>query len=103
MQNTMTLADIEIAVNGKLAEQDEVIRCIQNLALTPAGTVPLDREFGVDISFLGMPIKTAKNILAIELINKIDKYEPRASVKEVDMTGTVDGQIKIRMVIESAR
>lgn len=102
MQNTMTLADIEIAVDGELAERDEIIRCIQNLALTPAGTVPLDREFGLDASFMGMPIETAKNLLAIELINKIDRYEPRASVKEVDMTGSVDGQIKIRVVIESA-
>ena len=102
MQNTLTLADIEIAVDGELAERDEVIRCIQNLALTPAGTVPLDRDFGLDIGFMGMPIETAKNLLAIELITKIDKYEPRASVKEVDMTGSVDGQIKIRVVIESA-
>ncbi len=102
MQNTLTLADIEIAVDGELAERDEIIRCIQNLALTPAGTVPLDRDFGLDNSFMGMPIETAKNILAIELINKIDRYEPRASVKEVDMTGSVDGQIRIRVVIESA-
>ncbi len=102
MQNTLTLADIEITVDGELAERDEIIRCIQNLALTPAGTVPLDRDFGLDNSFMGMPIETAKNILAIELINKIDRYEPRASVKEVDMTGSVDGQIRIRVVIESA-
>ena len=102
MQNTLTLADIEIAVDGELAERDEIIRCIQNLALTQSGTVPLDREFGLDASFMGMPIETAKNLLAIELINKIDRYEPRASVKEVDMTGSMDGQIRIRVVIESA-
>ena len=102
MQNTLTLADIEIAVDGELVERDEIIRCIQNLALTPSGTVPLDREFGLDTSFMGMPIETAKNLLAIELINKIDRYEPRASVKEVDMTGSMDGQIRIRVVIESA-
>lgn len=102
MQNTLTLADIEVAVDGELAERDEIIRCIQNLALTPAGTVPLDRDFGLNIDFMGMPIETAKNLLAIELITKIDRYEPRASVKEVDMTGTMDGQIKVRVVIESA-
>lgn len=100
---TQTLADIEIAVDGELAERDDIIRCIRNLMLTPAGTVPLDRDFGLNQStFMSVPIETAKNLLAIELIEKIERYEPRASVKEVDMTGTVDGQIKVRVVIESA-
>ena len=102
MQNTLTLADIEIAVDGELAERDEILRCIRNLALTPTGTVPLDREFGLDASFMGMPIETAKNLLAIELIEKIDRYEPRASVKEVELNTTTDGRITAKVVITSA-
>lgn len=102
MQNTLTLADIEIAVDGELSERDDVLRCIQNLTLTPAGTVPLDREFGLSIDFMGMPLDTAKNLFAIELIEKIDKYEARASVKAVEMTDTTDGQLQVKVVIESA-
>lgn len=103
MTDSINLADISISVYGELTEQEDIIRCIRNLALTPAGTVPLDRNFGIDNSFKGLPYETAKTFLAVELINKIYKYEPRASVKEIDMVGTTDGQIEAKVVIQDAR
>jgi len=100
--STMTLADIELNVEGELSEPEDIMRCLRNLVLTPMGTVPLDREFGLDLNFVGLPIGTAQNLLAIELIDKVDRYEPRASVKEVELNTTTDGRITAKVVITSA-
>ncbi len=103
MLNSLNLAEITISVYGELDEQEDIIRCIRNLVLTPAGTVPLDRDFGIDNSFRGLPFETAKNLLAVEIINKIRKYEPRIDMREIAMVGTVDGKIEVKAVIQDAR
>lgn len=96
----MTLKDVEFEVNGSLDQQEDILRCVRNIILTPAGSVPLDRDFGIDQSFLGYPIDAAKNLLAVEIIEKIEKYEPRVSVLEVDFTpAAADGQIMAKVVI----
>lgn len=102
MLNSLNLADISIVVDGELDEKEDIIRCIRNLTLTPAGTVPLDRDFGIDDSFKGLPFETAKNLLVVEIINKIYKYEPRASARGIEMIGTTEGKIEAKVVIHHA-
>lgn len=95
----MTLTDVEFNIRDNLEEQDDVMRCLRNLILTPAGSVPLDRDFGIDQSFLGQPLNVAQNTLAVEIMDKAARYEPRAAVLEVRLTSSVDGQIKAEVVI----
>lgn len=95
----MTLTDVEFNIRDNLEEQDDVMRCLRNLILTPAGSVPLDRDFGIDQSFLGQPLNVAQNTLAVEIMGKAARYEPRAAVLEVRLTSSVDGQIKAEVVI----
>lgn len=95
----MTLTDVEFNVRDELEDQDDVMRCLRNLILTPAGSVPLDRDFGIDQSFLGQPLNVAQNTLAVEIMDKAARYEPRAAVLEVRLTSSVDGQIKAEVVI----
>lgn len=58
--------------------------CLRTLYGTQAGTVPLDREFGIDYDgIVGMPHDVATNALALEIITKTEKYEPRVEVEEV--------------------
>lgn len=95
----MTLTDVEFNIRDNLEEQDDVVRCLRNLILTPAGSVPLDRDFGIDQSFLGQPLNVAQNTLAVEIMDKAARYEPRAAVLEVRLTSSVDGQIKAEVVI----
>lgn len=97
----MTLRDVEFNIRGEMEEQEDIIRCLRNLIMTPAGTVPLDRDFGLDQSFLGYPIDVAQNLLAIEIIDKVARYEPRASVSEVELSGNAEGQIIAKVVITS--
>lgn len=97
----MTLKDVEFNVRGEIPEAEEILRCIRNLIMTPVGTVPLDRDFGIDQSILGLPIDAAQSLLAVEIIDKVERYEPRVSVTEVELTATIDGKITAKVVIES--
>lgn len=97
----MTLRDVEFNIRGEMEEQEDIVRCLRNLLMTPAGTVPLDRDFGIDQSFLGYPIEVAQNLLAIEVIEKVTRYEPRASVSEVELAADAVGQIIAKVVITS--
>jgi hypothetical protein len=92
---------VEFNVRGTLDEQEDVLRCLRNLILTPAGTIPLDRDFGIDNSCLGYPIDVAQNVFAVELIDKVQKYEPRANVVEVSFTPDNNGRITAEVVITS--
>lgn len=98
----MTLSDLIFNVKGTLTEQEDVLRCLRTLVMTPAGTVPLDRDFGIDNSMLGQPMGVAENLLAVELITKVRRYEPRASVQQVELTASPEGNITAKVVITSA-
>ena len=97
----MTLKDVEFNVRGEIPEAEEILRCIRNLIMTPVGTVPLDRDFGIDQSILGLPIDAVQSLLTVEIIDKVEQYEPRVSVSEVELTANIDGQIIAKVVIES--
>jgi phage baseplate assembly protein W len=97
----MTLADVEFNIRGEIPEAEDVLRCLRNLLMTPAGTVPLDRDFGINQAMLGMPLDVAQSLLAVEIIDKVDRYEPRVSVTEVELKPNVDGQIIAKVVITS--
>lgn len=97
----MTLADVEFNIRGELPEADDILRCLRNLIMTPEGTAPLDRDFGLNQGFIGYPIEAAKNLLAVEIIDKVDRYEPRVRVLEVQTTSNSEGEIIAKVVITS--
>lgn len=66
---------------GSEIEQIEVN--LKNLYATKEGTQPLDREFGLNIDFVGDPLPVAKNKFAVEVVRKTAIYEPRVKVTEV--------------------
>lgn len=96
----MTLQDVEFNIRGELPEAEDILRCLRTLIMTPAGTVPLDRDFGIKQDFLGYPVNVAENLLAVEIIDKVDKYEPRVSVTEVGLHATEEGMITAKVVIQ---
>lgn len=63
----------------------DIMRCLQTLILTPEGTVPLDRNFGIDNGILGYPTEVVKNLLTVELIEKTAIYEPRVIIRGVEL------------------
>lgn len=99
----MDLTNVEFRYDSDIDEVEEITRNLRTLLLTPAGTCPLDRDFGLDNSlFLGLPMDVAQNAMAVEIMDKVDKYEPRVTVREVTYTATETGQIIAKVAIASA-
>ena len=99
----MDLTNVEFRYDSSIDDVEGIVRNLRTLLLTPAGTCPLDRDFGLDTSlFLGRPMDVAQNTLAVEIMEKVDKYEPRVTVREVTFTATETGQIIAKVAIASA-
>ena len=68
--------------------------CLETLLSVRAGSQPMDREFGLDIDQVaGYPLDVAKNMIALEIIEKVRTYEPRVEVDNVDFEANTDGQL----------
>lgn len=81
----------DIIIGGKdvdysFVENDLYRSVLQNLAVlysTKKGTVPLYREFGLEMKFVDKPMEVAKVLLMNDVIEATKKYEPRANVVSV--------------------
>lgn len=83
MSYTISASDL-----GKLRfnETDTVNSVIQNIAViltTPLGTVPLYRDFGLDMSFVDKPRPVAEVLMIAPVREAIHRWEPRATVLDV--------------------
>lgn len=72
------------------------------LLSTPAGTMPLDREFGINMDLLDMPPETAKSLYTAEVTKKINQFIPAVRVQEVTWTWNNNGTFSPKVVITSA-
>ena len=92
---------VEIECAHKTDVWQDVLRCLRVLLGSEIGSLALDREFGIDWSFLDQPLLAARAMLETELIQKIRRYEKRVSVKEIQWTGDgLSGQMKPKVVVE---
>lgn len=93
---------MEVALEflNETKEMRNIAACLRVLYGTPVGSVALDRDFGLDWSFLDLPLPAAKARIEGELIRKTAKYEPRAKVREVNWGyDSIHGGIKPKVVI----
>ena len=81
---------------------EEIAQNIRTLLLTPKGTVPLDRDFGIDLSLLDMPIDIAKARLTAEMAAAINRYEPRAKLLSADFSQSepLNGALNVVLKLE---
>jgi len=73
----------------QFSEKNELNAVLQNIAVilsTPMGTVPLNRDFGVDWSFLDKPAPVAKALMVAPVREAIERWEPRATVLGVSFS-----------------
>lgn len=86
-----------------LEGMDEIIQNVKVILNTPKGTVPLDRDFGVDWSIVDTPTTRTFQRLRIDIVKAIEKYEPRVKVKAVEVIPdemVMDGIFKVRLKCE---
>ena len=62
---------------GKIAES---IRIVLN---TPAGSIPSNREFGIDMTYLHLPDNAAKSAFAGAAAEAIERFVPNIRVNQV--------------------
>lgn len=70
----------------RLNETDTVKSVLQNVAViiaTPKGTVPMYRDFGVNMEFLDLPMPVAQVRMISEVREAVETWEPRATVAGV--------------------
>lgn len=89
--------DIDFGATGVF----EVFQNVKFIILTTIWSVPLDREFGIDASFVDKPIPVAELIIGQEIALKINLYEPRAKFRDVSFSGDgLQGHLRVKATIE---
>ena len=93
----------EVAIIGfdylNATELEEKQRNLDLLYSTRAGTCPGDRNFGLDQSFESCPINVAKNLFALEVIEKTEIYEDTAEIISIEYTQATDGNLTPKIII----
>lgn len=73
---------------------------LKRLISTPKGTMPLDRNYGVDFSeFIDLPIEIAKNTFAVAVIEAVNEYEPEVEIENIEFLSSDNESGKINTVI----
>lgn len=92
--------ELESTLTGEDAAQQ--FRRVAFLYSTPVGTVATDREFGINMDFLGRPAETAQALYVAEIVDKTAKFVPAVRVKSVTWNADASGKAKPKVVIEDA-
>lgn len=74
-------------------EAEDIRRCLTTLYSVREGEQPLDRDFGLKQEFLDQPVPLAKNLLALEVLEKTQRYEKRVKVDKVEYEVSQEGQL----------
>ena len=67
--------------------EKEILSCVHCLLNTPIGSVVLDRQIGVDYSFVDRPMPNAIAMILAEIPGKIKRYEPRCTLTDIKFGG----------------
>ncbi|AVK84056.1 hypothetical protein C3943_10960 [Lysinibacillus sp. B2A1] len=71
---------------------EEIFQNINTIIGTTKFSVPLFREFGLFATFVDKPMNTIHPRLVAEMVETVEKYEPRVLVEEIKLNANVDGQ-----------
>lgn len=85
--------------NDAMAELDRKLALLYS---TREGTMPLDREFGINMDFVDMPPEVAKSLYTAEITKKTAQFIPEVRVQSVQWTHGGEGVFYPKVVITSA-
>lgn len=74
---------------------EEIFQNVRIILATPVYSVPLDRSFGVNAELLDLPMPVSRAKLSAEIVQAIQKFEPRVEVTRVSFTGEpINGKLQ---------
>ena len=82
----------------ELLENDTAKSVVQNIALllnTKKVTVPMYRDYGLPMEFIDKPIDAAETMAFAEITEALEKFEPRARLKNMEFYGSKAGKLEI--------
>ena len=87
--------EVDLESNGFTTEEFAEIKLnLETLYSIRAGGQPFDRNLGIDYDgIVDYPLDVAKNMLALEIIEKTNIYEPRVEVESVEIDISTNGQL----------
>ena len=80
-------------------ELKEMQRNLDLLYSTRAGTCPGDRNFGLEQTFESCPTNVARNLFALEVIEKTEIYESKAEILNIEYTQAEDGNLTPKIIV----
>ena len=99
MQYEVSTKDPEKIDISPKNEVTEILQNVRTILATTKGTIPLDREFGIDGSVIDMPTMRAQAYLTNEIFQAIRRYEPRVSIDNITFDGDISGKLIPKVVI----
>lgn len=64
--------------------REELTRTLTTLLSTRAGSQPADRDFGISWECLDEIPEVAESLFSLELTRKVERYEPRVEIRDID-------------------
>lgn len=64
----------------------EILQNVRTIITTPRGSVPLDRGFGLELTYLDAPIPVAQARMSGQVNEALKRYEPRVEVVAINYT-----------------
>lgn len=92
-----------VDVNFKPKDKyEEILQNVKTILATPKGSRPMDREFGINFVRVDQPMRKEEARLTSEIVEAVNKYEPRAKVISVvfgwsDKYASLWPKVKIRI------
>jgi len=80
---------------------EEIAQNIRLILSTPKGSIPLDRNFGINWDLIDKSFPATIQLLKAEVVKAVETYEPRVKVKEVKVKdATPDGRLSIGVLVD---
>lgn len=80
-------------------EIEEILQNVRTIISTVKYSVPLDRDFGIDASYVDKPTAKAQAMISSEIIRAVREYEPRATVSSISFTADTDGKLTPKLEV----
>ena len=81
--------------------EEEIIQNVRCILATTKYSVPLDRDLGLDVTYLDMPMQAAKAQMVSDIVLAIARYEPRAMVSNVEWEHDIDGILRAKVQVKT--
>lgn len=87
-------------INWSAKGTPRILQNVTNLLNTFVYEVGYMRLMGLSRKYIDAPANLIEGIIATEVIDIVDRYEPRAKILDVKVSGIQDDNISIGVVVE---